>query len=709
MVRNFTLLLSGIFFCLQLSAQVASDSAEKILDEVVVTGTRTENTVRNLPMPIQVISGKTIQKTGSEDLLQILQMQTGLVVAVNPLGVALQGYPNPFGTGIQMQGLDPAYTLILLDGEPLTGRNAGILNLGRIAVGNISRIEILRGPATSLYGSDALAGVINIITHTPEKNFLNGRLQYGSNNALGVTLSGGYRLGKTSIDVLGRRFQNDGWDFDKNIYGKTIDPTRDYSMNVRTVTRFDEKNTLSFSARYYHSRQDNNYLIADEKGPEIIQGATYEIDQSLYGKWDRKINDKLSFTAGVYTIGYDNHANAFLKRNDSLYEKITFNQFLLRPEVQVNIGHPDRLWVTGTGYNFESVNSSRYGTHRQMDSWFVFLQKQMVFGKKWNVIAGGRYDKNSLYPAQFSPKIAVAYKIKPVLILKGSVGMGFKAPDFRQQFLDFSNSLVGYTILGARELGNGLQRLKNTGGLPASVDITPYLNGLVLSPEKSIGYNLGIDYTISSDLFVQANLFRNDINHLIETYNLPFNQTNGKAIFSYKNIDRVFTEGLELNVNYNLNKNFRFVTGYNFLIAKDKDVLDEIRAKKIYRRDPSTGYSQLVTLQDYKGLYNRSRHTANLSIQYTNATLDGSIMLSAKYRGKYGFQGINNYTDGNDILDAPQEFAEGYALLDLIVCKQMGTHLSLQAGIDNILDYTQPVLLPAQFGRSYFFNINFKF
>ena len=580
--------------------------------------------------------------------------------------------------------------------------------MSRIATANINRIEILRGPATSLYGSDALAGVINIITRVPEKNFLNGRIQYGSNNTLGITLSGGIIAGKTSVQLLGRRYQSDGWDLDKHIYGKTIDPFTDYSFDVKTVTNFNEKNSLTLSARYFHDKQDNNYLIEANGKPAIINGNTFEEDKSLYAKWDRKINDRLNFVAGVYTIGYDNHSNAFLKSNDSLYEKITFNQYLIKPEVQVNIGPADQLLVAGAGYNYETVNSSRYGQERKMDSWFLFLQKQFIVDKKLNIIAGGRYDKNSLYRAQFSPKLAAGYKLNSRIIFKGSVGAGFKAPDFRQQFLDFSNSLIGYTIIGARELGNGLMRLKRSGMLSESNDITPYLDGLVLSPERSIGFNLGIDYTYSPKIFFQLNLFRNDVNHLIETYNLPFNQTNGKTIFSYKNIDRVFTEGAELNINYSLNKNWKIITGYNFLIAKDKDVVDEIRKGKLYRRDPNTGYSHLVALKDYEGLYNRSKHTANLNIQYTNNEFKASAMLSVKYRGRYGFQGINNYTDGNTILDAPGEFAEGYALVDLILCKELNKKFNLQAGVDNILDYTQPALLPAQFGRGYFINLNFK-
>ncbi len=130
--------------------QLASFSQKKFNDtstigEVVVTASRTEKSIGDIPVPIQVISKKSILQTGSQELIDILQQQTGLVLADNPPGQALQGYPNPFGSGIQLQGLDPAYTLILLDGEPLTGRNAGILNLGRIAVGNIHQIEIVKG------------------------------------------------------------------------------------------------------------------------------------------------------------------------------------------------------------------------------------------------------------------------------------------------------------------------------------------------------------------------------------------------------------------------------------------------------------------------------------------------------------------------------------------------------------------------------------
>ncbi|HEV2831413.1 MAG TPA: TonB-dependent receptor, partial [Hanamia sp.] len=597
----------------------SSDSIGKVLDEVVVTGTRTENKISNLPLPIQIISSKSIQLSGSQKLIDILQMQSGLIIANNPLGTALQGYPNPFGNGIQMQGLDPAYTLILVDGEPLTGRNAGIINLGRIAIGNIKQIEILKGPATSLYGSDALAGVINIITEEPKNNHLHFQTHYASNNTLGLTAASNIKKNKTSFQFFANRYSSDGYDLDKNIYGKTVDPFVDYSFNAKMIYDINPKNKFTLSARYFSDKQSNNYVIYPEREPEIVKGNTIETDKSLYARWQHKVNDKLNYFTSLYATSYSNNAAVFLQKNDSLYEEIKLTQFLLKPEVQFNIGKdPSALFVTGAGSNFETVNSTRYGTPKQLNSFYVFAQKQIQWKEKTNIIVGARFDKNSLYPAQLSPKMAIAYKVNPGFIIKGSVGAGFKAPDFRQQFLDFSNSLIGYSLIGANELGNGLLKLKKTGQIDNSVDINPYLNGVELSPEKSIGINLGFDYTLNNNSVFKINFFRNDISNLIETYNLPFNKINNQSIYSYINVNKVFTEGMEINLSHYFSKNLSLYGGYQYLVAKDKSVLRKIKEGEIYKRDPVTNVTSLVTKKEYKGLFNRSRNTANLRLQYNN-------------------------------------------------------------------------------------------
>ncbi len=687
---------------------LSTDSTAHLLDEVVVTATRTENKVSNIPLPIQVISSKNIQFSGSQKLIDILQMQSGLVIANNPLGTSLQGYPNPFGDGVQMQGLDPAYTLILVNGEPLVGRNAGIINLGRIAIGNIKQIEIIRGPATCLYGSDALAGVINIITEDPVKNEGDFQIHYATNNTLGLTGSATIKHNKIAIELFANRYSSDGYDLDKNIYGKTIDPFVDYSAAAKFTYDINDKNKLILSARYFSEKQFNNYMIYPKSEPAEVTGTTVESDKSLFASLQHKVKENLNYTTSVYATSYTNNAAAFLKNPDSLYEKIQLTEWLLRPEVQVNIGkNPEALLVTGAGYSLENVNSTRYGSVKELNSWYVFVQKQIHWKDKTNIIAGARYDKNELYPSQISPKLAIAYKIQPDLILKGSIGAGFKAPDFRQQFLNFSNSLIGYTLLGANELGNGLETLQKNGQIKSDINLLPYQQNNNLSPEKSIGINLGVDYTLNNHAVVKMNFFRNDISNLIESYNLPFTKTNNEAIYSYTNLDKVFTEGMEINFSYIFNKNFSANAGYQYLVAKDKQVLHQIKEDKLYKRDPETNATSLVTKNDYKGLYNRSRNTANARLQYKNIQYKANAFITVKYRGKYGFSGLNNFYNGNDILDDDREFVKGFMLMNATISKDLN-RWEIQGGIENILNYTNKLLMPNIYGRSYFININFK-
>ena len=164
-----TAILTATFFSLTVSAQF--DSLQPIqMNEVVVTATRTERKLGNVAVPVRIIHQKTIQQAGSLRLKDILQEQAGLFIT------------NSFGAGVQMQGLNPDYTLILIDGEPLVGRNAGVLDLNRLSVGNIRKIEIVKGPSSSLYGSEAMAGVINIITDRSYKKQLGAGVRYGFGN-----------------------------------------------------------------------------------------------------------------------------------------------------------------------------------------------------------------------------------------------------------------------------------------------------------------------------------------------------------------------------------------------------------------------------------------------------------------------------------------------------------------------------------------------
>src|SRR5690606_30694517 len=140
----FSLFLGCVGFWQENEAVIIDTTKTETLSEVIVTATRTVRQLSSLPLPVQLVSKKEIQSVNSLRLSDILNEQTGLITIPDFGG----------GEGIQLQGLDSQYTLILVDGVPLIGRSAGTLNISRITVGNIKQIEIVKGASSSLYGRD---------------------------------------------------------------------------------------------------------------------------------------------------------------------------------------------------------------------------------------------------------------------------------------------------------------------------------------------------------------------------------------------------------------------------------------------------------------------------------------------------------------------------------------------------------------------------
>lgn len=397
----FTLLITssaiGNFAFAQLAVHDTGFNKIKTIDEVMVTTTRTEKSIGDIPVPIQVISKKFIQQTGSQKLIDILEQQTGLVLADNPLGQSLQGYPNPFGSGIQLQGLDPAYTLILMDGEPLTGRNAGILNLGRIAIGNIQQIEIIKGPATSLYGSDALAGVINIITEKPKNNATGIQINQASNNTWGFTANQTIKKNKTAVQLFANRYSSSGYDLDKTIFGKTVDPFRNYSFAAKVFYDINAKTQWQSAARLFTQKQFNNYLVYTGAQPAEVDGNSKETDWGFNNQLFHNFSRKVKLISRLYVTGYQNNAEVFLQNNKQLFDKSYLHQFLLKPEVQVEIGeNRNRKLIAGAGYNYETIDANRYADKKNFNAFYLFLQKEWLLKNKLNITIGGRLDKHSL-------------------------------------------------------------------------------------------------------------------------------------------------------------------------------------------------------------------------------------------------------------------------------------------------------------------------
>jgi outer membrane receptor for ferrienterochelin and colicins len=160
-------------------------------------------------------------------------------------------------------------------------------------------------------------------------------------------------------------------------------------------------------------------------------------------------------------------------------------------------------------------------------------------------------------------------------------------------------------------------------------------------------------------------------------------------------VTRAYTQGLELENSLGLPHGLTLGVGYQYLVAKDQAVVDAVAAGTVFRRDPTTLETERVRPGDYGGLFNRSRHSWNAKLFYDNPAHGLTASLRAIYRGRYGFADAN----ANTILDAANEYVRGYLLLNVAASKTLGPHLSLQAGVDNLTNYTDPAYISTLAGR----------
>lgn len=697
------LLIIGFqFVTSQSSIKLLTDTiVSQTLDEVIVTATRSRRQLSSLPLPVTLVGKKKIIQSGTVRLNEILKEQTGIITVADESGFQ----------GVQIQGIASDYILILIDGVPLVGRNAGNFDLSRLTVGNIKQIEVVKGPSSSLYGSEALGGVINIITEKPTTNNLTGNTSYrfGSfaQQDINVDIKQGFK--KFRYGLFANRFSSNGYDLDKKTESQTVNPFKNYTLNGRLYYDFNEKLSLFTSTRFYDQVQEADHTVDNVQ----YEGDTKQREWNAHVRLNHKWNKKLNTTYELYYTNYT--ANELLTDpiSTTILSESNFHQKLFRPEIRgsfkfSSLNKDDiRSWKTGTlttgiGFQYDELNRTYFDETVQFTSQYLYAQYDFNPLKRLNVIAGVRFDNHSEYSNQFSPKLAMRYKLTDAFAIKGSIGNGFKAPDFRQLYFDFTNSAVGYTILGYNVAFNKLQELDDQGQLLNILISKDELN-TPLEAESSIGYNLGITYTEGKSN-VELNFFRNDFKSLIDT-RIVARKTNGQNVFSYVNFDEIFTTGIEINTGYKLSNTINLSAGYQLLFAYDKQKRQNIEDGQVFVRDPANNQTIEVSKSDYFGLINRSRHNTNFKIYYDIPSVKANMNLRVLYRSKYA----QYDTNGNGLIDTyDTSFINGFATINTAASKTFYSDFTLQVGANNLLDYTDNNI-PSMPGIQGYIKLNYQF
>lgn len=691
MNQRSSLFSAVLFFCAVYSplfAQSLSDSTRTHeLGEVVVTATRSEKVLSALSVPTTIISGAEIQQRGRSRLADVLSDLPNMNIRYN------------YGAGVQLQGLDPAYTLILVDGEPVIGRTAGTLDLNRINLHDVERIEIVRGPSSSLYGSEALAGVINIITKkTQEQNRAEVRLQYETHHTLDAGFTTELRRGDWGWRNTFSRYSSAGYSLTSQ---KGIDPTvppfTDYAASSQLDFHRDH-NRLRISGRWAQQTQKSITNVLNVDRFVLHDQNAQRTDWSTGAQMNHRFSLKNQVEAKLYASRYQTELN-LTPVNGGAPEITRYDQTYAKAETQYNYtGRPNHLTIAGAGSVLESVMADRIaGGRRYQHQLFIFGQHDWV-GQLLDLTGSIRMDAHSEYGTHLSPKLSSLLKPNAQWRIRASVGSGFKAPTFQQLYMDFNNPLIGYNVYGTTGIQAGLQRLVEQGQIQEIIHDPKFVSDI--KPENSWAFNIGLNYQPNALWLIQTNAFRNNVRNLIETTPVAL-KTNGQQVYTYSNLAHIYTQGIESEVNFR-RANVSVTASYTFLDTADLAMLEKIRNGELYTTN-AQNIPRRMTRAQYGGLFNRSKHSATLRITrdihlaalLATDTWDFSVTMRGQFTGRYAYDDRN----GNLVPDIASEYVTGYLLLHLNLTKPLSTKGQLIFGAENLANQTRPKFIPSLSGR----------
>ena len=661
-----------IFF--RTSAQNFTKNDTLKLDKVFVSGSKIETLISTPPLNSLIINSKEIENFGSLRLGDILEEQLGLI--------SVPDYTVGGLEGIQVQGLSSDYIQILVDGVPSVGRFSGNIDLDRFALNNIKQIEVIKGPSSSLYGSSALGGVINLITEKKFKQQTNLKLNqtFGTNSIFDSNIYISKKIKKSNISLSFNTYSNKGYDLDLKTIERTVDPKNSSSITVLIEHDFNKKINFFQSIKLFNQRQFglNIYSDIDEFNSHT------KFTQLLKNAW--KLNYELYFT--------DFRNDDRFNNDDSIYG--FYDHSLIKPELRIsNVKRKNTVF--GVALENESLKRSLFEKNVKSELINAFMQYDFTILDDILVIVGTRLDNHSNYKSKLSSKISFKYYHNDKISSTFSVGQGFKSPDFRQLYLNFTNTSVGYSVFGKFEELAGINKLKNLNEI-LNVIVDENSLGGELIPESSVGINFGINI-IFEKFNSRLNYFRNDISNLIDTRVIA-RKTNGQNIFGYVNIDEILTQGLEIQNSYKFSDDLLVNLNYQLLYAFNKENLSKIKERKIYARNPINLQSISLKVSDVYGLPNRSRHNFNFKLSYLE-----KYFFRLIYRSKYGIFDTN----GNNIIDKfDSSIVPQSTIINFSFKYNVFKKLQMQLTVKNAANFKNVALVPNIYGREFYAKLNYS-
>ncbi len=462
------------------------------LGAVVVTAARREQQLADAVVTTELYTRDELERGGATDLASAL---------IDRAGVQLDG-GVPAGAGVQMRGFDSRRVLVLVDGQPMAGRINGNFDLSRLPLAGVDRVEIVKGPQSTLYGSDAMGGVINVITRPAPTSGGEADLStlMGSQGRREASGSGGWRTGAlgATVDAGIRRIS-----LAPGVAGD--DGTFAHRWNGQAKVRYE--------ADSHRSLEGAMLAVGEHQRFRAGQLFYFADNTQLDGRLSAASRIGLQRLSATVSLSSFDH----LSRASTLSEPVSDSgardrQRLIQGEVLWNGLVGGVLADLGYTVRHESIDADRVvapGTGLTTAEPFG----QLTFSWRGvSVSPGARVTWSDRWGRFVAPQFAALYRPTGALALRASVGRGFRAPDFKELYLHFVNDAVGYSVIGN----------------PA------------LRPERSFTTSLGAEWT-TARLYGRATAFWNSYRDFIET-----GAPDASFTYTYDNIARGSTQGIDL-------------------------------------------------------------------------------------------------------------------------------------------------------------------
>ncbi len=597
------------------------------VEEIVVTGTRTGRRLGEEPVAVEVITREDIERSGAYDLAELLDQHPGVDVTRDVLGAS-----------VRLRGLDPDQTLTIVDGQRMVRGAGGVADLSRIPLESIERIEIVKGPASALYGSDALGGVVHVITRPA--NTREASLQARA----GAPLSGDASASVSTAGQPGGIRATGGWhaspafDLDPSDVATDVDLQIQGGGTLRVDPDLGSAWDMPLSGSY--TRTDAQGVDTTEGGAVLDRRTlTEEAIVTVRPSLIPDERSRLSFHAGLSLLRdqflSDQREAAALDVYEETWE--TIGQ--LSTQYDRHLG--TMLVTFGLEGFLENVRSPRLedgtgarqrGAAYAQDEWKVLAKPRLA------LVPGVRVDLDSQFGWYPAPKLAARLDPHDAVTLRSSVGLGWRAPTFRELLLRFENPTAGYVVLGNPDL----------------------------QPERSRTVDAAVEWEPAEALELSVSGWWTRLDDLIDITGTGDPATGG-AEFVYTNVDEARTRGIEATVG---------------LSPADQLALDL-----------SYTLTDAWNLTDDRPLSGRAMHRGTIDFDWRVPVLTTRLGVRASLVGERPF-----FLDEQiGVFGPPSEeptIATPYALVDLRVAQRIVEGLDLFAGVDNLLDAGEPDLLP---------------